>query len=271
LVVDDTAELDRVLRSGHAAAASSLAARLRPTADSSSGSDSDSSSRSNRPKLSNALHCVASFSPKRPRSAQSQLGQSNHNPTRGAGPSTSAYQPSQYSPPRAKFEPSHEDENDIPTPKPRSKRNHAQAQPEVTVQPPTPSTGGSRFTKMARGLARDIEAEQKSLWSEAVRGSAGNDEDVLAHSTVHQRRGKHRAADRNPFSDIGNATGVNMVPIVGTRRGTPRAPKVHLPDVTGLTSAVASPAKTGLDHYEYEGGEAPREAEGTLFAITILV
>lgn len=218
---------------------------------------------------------MASFSPKRPRSAQSQLGQSYHKPTRGAGPSTSVHQPSQCSPPRANFEASHENENDIPTPKPRSKRTHAQAHPEVTVQPPTPSTGGSRFTKMARGLARDIEAEQRSLWSEAIRGSADKEEDVLAHSTVHQRRGKHRsgAVDRNPFSDIGNAIGVSTISNVGTRKGTPRAPKVHLPDVTGLTSAVASPAKIGLDHYEYEGGEAPREAEGTHlpFAISILV
>lgn len=232
--------------------------------DSSSGSDSDTSTRSNRPKLANALNHVASFSPKRPRSVQSQLGQPSHNPTRSAGPSTSARQPSQYSPPRAHSEVSHEDEN-IPTPKSRSKRNHTQAQPEVTVQPPTPSTGRSQFTKMARGLARDIEAEQMSLWSEAIRGSADKEDDVLAHSTVHQRKGKQRGAatDRNPFSDIGNAIGARTVPSVGARRGTPKAPKVHLPDITGLTSAVASPVRNGLDHYAYDGGDVPREAEGT--------
>jgi len=116
---------------------------------------------------------------------------------------------------------------------------------------------------MARVLARDIETEQRSLWSEAVGEGIGRDGDVLAHSTVHERRGKNYCGEvaRNPFSDIGNAV-VSTVRSVRERRGTPKAPKVNLPDVTGLTSAVASPAKTGLEYYGYQAGEAPREAEG---------
>jgi len=35
--------------------------------------------------------------------------------------------------------------------------------------------------------------------------------------------------------------------------GTPRFAKVHLPDVTGLTSAVESPAKMGLADGDYKG------------------
>lgn len=250
-MVDDTAELDRVLQSGHSAAAASLAARLRPTIESSSGSDSDSSSRSNRSKLSDALHRVSSFSPKRPRSTQS-----NRSQTQGAGPSTYPNQRFQPSPQRS----AHEAENDIPTPKPRSKRAYVRPQPDVVIQPPTPSSTGSRFTKMARGLAKDIEAEQKSIWSEAV----NKDRDTLAHSTVHERRGSDRNGPRiarNPFSDIGNSLGADAS--VKDRKGTPRTSKIHLPDVTGLTSAVASPAKNGLIYYGYEGGEESKEAEST--------
>lgn len=268
-MVDDTAELDRVLQSGHAAAASSLAARLRSTAESSSGSDSDSSTRSNRPKLSDALHGVSTFSPKRPRNSPVQHTKSNEaRQNRGSGPSLNSYQRTHSSSPRGvTFDPSgeHDNENDLPTPKPRSKRNPA-PQPEVTVQPPTPSSAGSRFTKMARGLAKDIEAEQKSIWSEGIRSGAGAD--PLAQSTMRDHKAKPRGTavttDRNPFSDIGNALNTGARMNVKERRSTPRTSKVHLPDVTGLTSAVASPAKTGLDHYGYEGDEEPREAEGRI-------
>ena len=266
-MVDDTVELDRVLQSGHAAAASSLAARLRPSAESaSSGSDSDSSSRST--KLAKALHRVATFSPKRPRSAHSMRAHSNQNQnaSHGAGPSTFAYQRSNSSPPQATFD-LHENENDIPTPKPRSKRAVIQ-QPEVVVQPPTPSTAGSKFTKMARGLARDIEAEQRRVWGAAIR-HGDEDGDVLAQSTVRERKAKPRGngkGERNPFNDIANSLAAGA----WERKGLPKASKVHLPDVTGLTSAVASPAKNGLDYYGYEGGEEPREAEGAFLSFVLI-
>lgn len=250
--MDDTAELERVLQSGHAATAASLAARLRES--NSSGSDTDSSTRSNRPKLTEALHRVAAFSPKRPKSTQPVRAHSNQtqNHTRAAGPSTYAYQRSNSSP-RAT---SKKDENDFPTPKPPSKRSSVH-RPEVIVQPPTPSTVGSKFTKMAKGLARDIEAEQRGIWGAAIR-DGDREDDILAQSTVRERKGKNRASggvERNPFSDIGNA-------LSSDRRTTPRAPVVHLPDVTGLTSAVASPAKNGMDYHAYEAGEEPRETEG---------
>lgn len=253
LVVDDTAELDRVLESGRAMTAASLAARLRSTAESSSGSDSDTS---NRPKLSDALQRVSTFSPKRPRSAPINQHQ-------GAGPSTTTYRRSHSSPTQAvNFDTSQE--NNIPTPRPRSKRAVAR-QPEVHIQPPTPSSIGSQFTKMARGLAKSIEEEQRNIWSEAIKGGSPQ-----AQSTVHERRGKSRAGpqpakERSPFSDIANAPGSGTGPAAVSahdRKGAPRAAKVHLPDVTGLTSAVASPAKNGLSYYEYEAGDEPQAAEG---------
>lgn len=121
---------------------------------------------------------------------------------------------------------------------------------------------------MARGLAKSIEEEQRNTWSEAIK--SGNPQ---AQSTVHERRGKSRAGpqpvqERNPFSDIGNALGSGARAAVGVRerKGTPRAPKVHLPDVTGLTSVVASPAKNGLGYYGYEAGDEPQAAEGTFLS-----
>jgi hypothetical protein len=110
---------------------------------------------------------------------------------------------------------------------------------------------------MAKGLARDIEAEQRGIWGAAIR-DGDKEDDILAQSTVRERKGKSRASgvvERNPFSDIGNA-------LNSDRSVTPRAPVVHLPDVTGLTSAVASPAKNGMDYHAYEADEEPREAEG---------
>ena len=212
--------------------------------------------------MTEALHHVAAFSPQRPKTAQSLHAHSNQNqnPSRGAGPSTYAYQRSNSSPPKTTFN-DKENQNDTPTLKPRFKRTVIE-QPEVMVQPPTPSTAGSKFTKMARGLARDIEAEQRTIWGTAIRH--GNDNgDVLAQSTLRERKAKPRGEERNTFNDIGNSLGAG----VRERKATPRAPKVHLPDVTGLTSAVASPAKNGLDYYVYEGCEEPQEAEGKFLSV----
>ncbi|KIM72446.1 hypothetical protein PILCRDRAFT_829734 [Piloderma croceum F 1598] len=248
LVVDDTAELDRVLQLGHAATAASLAARLRPTAEStSSGSDTDSSTRSNRPKSTEALHRVATFSPKRPKSTQPMRAHLNHtqNHTRTAGPST--FQRSNSSPPRGT---SKKDENDFPTPKPPPKRSSVH-QPEVIVQLPTPSTVGSKFTKMAKGLARDIEAEQRVIW--------GLPSGMEIRKIIFWRKARG-GVERNPFSDIGNT-------LSSDRRTTPRAPVVHLPDVTGLTSAVASPAKNGMDYHAYEADKEPREAAARFLSV----
>lgn len=167
--------------------------------------------RSNtRPKLSDALHRVATFSPKRPRTA--------------------------------------------PIP-----------QPEVQVQPPTPSSSDSRFTKMAKGLARDIEAEQRSMWGAALREADG-DVSVIAQSTVRDRKKQPRAVDKNPFKNIGSATGAGMK----SKSATPKAAKVHLPDVTGLTSAIASPARPGISHQGYEGDHVTKQAESMLHIFLFL-
>lgn len=142
-----------------------------------------------------------------------------------------------------------------------TKRNifpsYTSTQPEVRLLPPTPSTVGSKFTKMARGLARELEVEaEQSRW----------------HSRAE--RSRTAAPERNPFSDIVNypSGSADAIRQPTPRRGamksqsglTPNG-KVHLPDVTGLTSAVESPAKTGLQYYPCNTGDRPRESEGTFF------
>ncbi|KII90515.1 hypothetical protein PLICRDRAFT_39079 [Plicaturopsis crispa FD-325 SS-3] len=247
LVVDDSAELDRVLRSGQTA--THLPPHLRspplaPSSASSSSSDSGSGPERSRPKLSDALQRV-DFSPKRPRSAQghhASPAQLSARSVRTAhGRSQRPTSPLVSTGPRP-LSPANE-----PTPKARKRYTFPQSPaPAVAVQPPTPSTAGSKFTKMARGLAREIEAEQ-SQWgarNDAADQSRweGGSGVPLAQSTVRARHGPASARARK----------------VGGR--------VHLPDVTGLTSAVESPMKPGLEHFAYEGDDSPREAEARLLA-----
>ena len=56
-------------------------------------------------------------------------------------------------------------------------------------------------------------------------------------------------------------------PAPRTRRGSDHSKnRVVLPDVTGLTAAVESPARLGKDYYPYKG-TAAREAEGKHFYV----
>lgn len=184
VIVDSTAELDRILESGHAPPPSLRSRSVRvasPTPSASSpGTDQGHGQvpphPSPRPKLTDHLRHV-SFSPKRPRSAQS-----NHpNPTPPF--------------PRKRWE--DDLSMNMPTPRPARRSNAFSAytaspvQPEVRLHPATPSSVGSKFSKMARGIN-----------------------------------------------------------------------KVYLPDVTGLTNAVDSPAKPGAKYYSYRTDNRPRDSEG---------
>jgi hypothetical protein len=157
LVVDDSAQLDRVLDTGRAAPRVLPQQLHSPLASSSSSSSSSSSAR---PKLSDALHVA--FSPKRPRSSQAFV-------------SPRALK----NPPRHAVSPSAGRVNlDVPTPRPRSKTT---SQPQIHVNAPTPSSTNSKFTKMARGLARDIEIEQNRIGRMEDQGAG------LVHNTVRDR------------------------------------------------------------------------------------
>lgn len=242
LVVDSTAELDRILESGHAPPPP----MVRPPSPTSSvtSSGSDSSSR-RRPKLTDHLRHV-SFSPKRPRSAQT-------NPVSPLSRSTRYVEPNNF-----------EHSINVPTPRPARRSNvlpsHASSpapsQPEVRLHPATPSSTGSKFTRMARGINKELEATQQEL------NATSN-----ARQTIPARPAS-APAERNPFHD----TPPNQTarPIIATRNPTPRRSamrdttksRIHLPDVTGLTNAVESPMKHGAQYYPYNANERPRESEG---------
>ncbi|KAI0629912.1 hypothetical protein C8Q77DRAFT_1065021 [Trametes polyzona] len=269
LVVDDTAELDRVLQSGHAPPATIRSAR-----SSSSSSSSDTTEPlspqpqfESRPRLSDALSHIA-FSPKRPRSAQgsprmASLAMPSRSPTPDRS-SLSRHLPRSSSP------------NALPASTPKAQRRMNQSllyaqpsfsynapEPEVNVQPATPSVRerdqSSKFTNLARGIAREIEEEADA----AFRNKSQQDATPRSyyHSTVvsKQKRGKspfhERAKDRSER---------NLHP------STPFKGRVHLPDVTGLTSAIASPAKVDVEFYGYDPKETT-EHEARLIATLSVV
>ncbi|KAG5353911.1 hypothetical protein C0989_000154 [Termitomyces sp. Mn162] len=234
LVVDSTAELDRMLQTGHVSPIASPLLPSSSSSDSESGHDNPKPSTT-RPKLADSLRRV-SFSPQRPRS----------NP---GSPRISSRQPRILN-------------QNEPLPPAEKKRtdifpSYGTPRPQVRLQPPTPantsyvaqSQSQSQFTKLARGITREIQYAQ--------RGEAS----------------KH--AERNPFDTSAghmSAKPQQQTPArpsaMKQRNATPGPnlkAKVHLPDVTGLTSAVESPMKLGSEYYVYPG--SPRETEARLVAM----
>ncbi|KAF8158574.1 hypothetical protein B0H34DRAFT_464811 [Crassisporium funariophilum] len=254
LVVDSTAELDRILESGHAPPPSARSRSVRVTSPASSASSSVSDEEggqepvqsSSRPKLTDHLRHV-SFSPKRPRSAQS----SHSNPAS----------------PLARASRNLDDNNasmNMPTPRPMRRSNifpsyaSSPAQPEVRLQPATPSTAGSKFSRMARGINKELEATQNHLTAAQQRAA-----DASAAATM--ARPASAPVERNPFHDIAYQfpdppSSFRPTPRKGSMRDT-SSRKVQLPDVTGLTNAVESPAKYGAEYYPYRADNRPRDSE----------
>ncbi|KAF6747965.1 hypothetical protein DFP72DRAFT_972051 [Ephemerocybe angulata] len=232
LVVDSTAELDRILQSGFAQQNQNQSHNqsIHPTpplsrASSSSLSDSDPGSPS-RPKLSDHLRTLA-FSPKRPRTAA---------PIQPASP---AY--AQQASPLAKRSSNHGQAGGGGVPlstntTPRPTRRVAQPPtPEVRLQPPTPSTASSKFTRMARGIVRDIADSRADDKLSSRRSSLDKQESVpIPAARPNVRKG-----------------------IMKEQQSKSR---IHLPDVTGLTAAVESPARLGKEFHAYKGANS-REAE----------
>lgn len=153
---------------------------LHSSASSTSEPDTPDHSTSIRPKLSDALSHVA-FSPKRPRSPAAR------------SPSP-AFSPMQRHTKAAYASAGHEHLGEgQPTPRARKAyrfQSHLMPRPEVTIRPPTPSTGNSKFTKLARGLARDIEAEQSrwDLYQDAMRSELDCVPSPNVHSTLKPSR-----------------------------------------------------------------------------------
>ncbi|KAJ7134513.1 hypothetical protein C8R44DRAFT_828990 [Mycena epipterygia] len=103
------------------------------------------------------------------------------------------------------------------------------------LSPPTPA---SQFTRAARGLTRDlVEEQQQQLY------------------------------ERNPFTDIANRVETGDA----THRSGHSKSRVYLPDVTGLTSAVESPAKVGSGYNKYSPDDRPRDSEARLLSTLSVV
>ncbi|KAJ3559487.1 hypothetical protein NM688_g313 [Phlebia brevispora] len=240
LVVDDSAELVGLAgqRQGR------LPQGLRSPSTTSSSSR-PATPLSPRPTLTDALSSVA-FSPKRPR---------NEAITRqAAAPARPARHVS-----RSQTKAATANADDIASaPRTRSKANlpyttfpqqslsyATVVEPEVNVQPPTPSNpdDASRPSKAARPTNRDAEAEPNRQ-----RKYAEN----VPVTQNYRRRPTGRPTVEFAARDIKAAH-----PRINSLR-TPYRDKVHLPDVTGLTSAIESPARAAL---EYLGYDAQDDAE----------
>lgn len=204
----DSTELDHILETGAQPRSHRVASPV--TSGSSSHSDLDQPTPRGRPKLSDALRSV-SLSPRRPRSPRvihpaSPLAQANRHHVATPHPAQRHPQP----------------------PKPN---------PKVVPNPPLPSSAsasskGSKFTRMAKGIAKEIQYEKGQLNTPM------------------------------PYSKSTNA------PVATNHART--STKVQLPDVTGLTNAIESPAKTAAEYYAYRTETKLRETESTYFLMLLI-
>lgn len=253
IVVDSTAELDRLLESGHAPPPSVPSMRSRSvrltsplSSASSTASDSEGGDQLSRPKLTDHLHHL-SFSPKRPRSVQSL------NPV---------VSPLARSVRQVAVGENNKSMN-MPTPRPVKRQNiHASstpAKPEVKLHPATPSTAGSKFTRMAKGISKDIEATQQHIASNK-------------HVALSLTRPASASVERNPFHDEPETLPARAhlpTPHKSSLKGSTRG-RVQLPDVTGLTNAVESPLRPGAEYYLYKAENKMRDSEGVFKSIPFL-
>ncbi|KIJ60268.1 hypothetical protein HYDPIDRAFT_117349 [Hydnomerulius pinastri MD-312] len=234
----------------------SMAARLRSPQNAREPSDSEETDRSqdiSRPKLSETLQRVG-FSPRRPRSVQSRMShQLSHGTPEASHRQVDVSISRRSITPKAR-RPSAVSFDTTATPIRRHVSQPAVVHPHVNVQPPTPSTSGSRFTKMARGLARDVR-QAHDQWQ--VDDTA---EDPVPPAST--------SAHRSMAKDVTNRTVADMTGEINHASRASRKSsrgRVHLPDVTGLTNAVVSPAKGNLDRYAVRG-PGSKEVEVRLIA-----
>jgi hypothetical protein len=239
-VVDNTAELDRLLESGHAPPPQpSMRSRsVRLTSPISPGSSSTSESagpgqQTPRPRLTDHLRHV-SFSPSRPRSAQGLPPQSPVAPRRSH---------------RVVAELTSKSMN-VSTPRPPKRPlAHSPLPVQVRLHPATPSTAGSKFTRMAKGITKDIEATQHQSFSHRVASSSSRPAPPIERNPFHDEPDAIPAAPRMP------------PPSRKSSLKDPTRSRIYLPDVTGLTNAVESPLRFGTKYYPYRT-DRPRDNEG---------
>ena len=247
---DPDRPLQDIIAGMNTADAVSLAARLRspkPVHDASASEDTDKSQEISRPKLVETLQRVG-FSPRRPRSGQSILSHQSprmvqESPRRYTDISRRSMTPKARKASAVSF-----DTTATPV---RRHVSQPVVQPHVNIQPPTPSVAASTSTKMVRSHVKDIRQTLDISQAEAVV------DDQYAYPAV--------STSRHPFGR--DATNWHSGDVTGDPSHVGRSSKkstrgrIHLPDVTGLTNAVVSPAKAVLDRHPVRG-PGSREVEG---------
>ena len=231
--MDNTEELDQVFASGQLS--SSRPARIHSPAHSITSEPGSPS----RPKLSDALRQV-SFSPKRPRNTSPRTAKST--------PVAPQIMRKHQSPLRAQGDAPNNDNN--PTPKPASRRANtfpraAQREPEVRLQPPTP------VSAMKSGRAPSGVHKRMSF---AVDDDAQNpfeDNSVVSGNASMRRRATVASASPRGYNNSRS--------------------RIHLPDVTGLTNAVESPAKGMQQRHPYNVEAESRETEGAFNSLPLML
>ncbi|KAG8878574.1 hypothetical protein FRB98_006087 [Tulasnella sp. 332] len=242
IIVDDTAEIDRAVESGHLQLNNVPVlpqsryqrnhpqdedALSHPESDISSFRRSDPPTPPARPKLSDAFERVADdprdgpFSPKKQAFTSSPVQSPRQ---RLAAAATTKRTQRQHASPPVHSQPS------------------VQAQEQVSDR--SKSEGSSKFTKLARGLKPEIDKGRR---------------DEMAWAQSRQR---------NPFIDEAEPPQGEQQAGFSTRSRRflqPRAgpsSKVHLPDVTGVTSAVDTPVKTRMS---YRVAPSPEKSQSNIF------
>jgi hypothetical protein len=118
---------------------------------------------------------------------------------------------------------------------------------------------------MARGLAKDVheaQAEDAALFQNQSQTTTTTTRAAPAGSRRVSM--KHHDTLKQPLHDIVDHSAVDLhVEIAQTSRSFRKASRgrVNLPDLTGLTSAVVSPAKANLERYGIKTASSSKEVE----------
>ncbi|KAJ4491615.1 hypothetical protein C8J55DRAFT_469841 [Lentinula edodes] len=269
LVVDSTAELDRILESGYALPPAPRDADTHFSRSSSSSSSSDSEGGpSSRPKIVDSLRRV-SFSPKRPRVVH-PTHTPRHRSSNLPGSTQSIINSARHvtSPLVREASLSLANEQNVLTPKARqsTKRTNNQStpRPEVRLQPPTPSSSTSRFAQKARVLTRELDAEVQHTYAAQSKNRSVGDS-LYTNAEIPSISYDIPPANGTPAPK--RTQKIYNTPSLSKSHNNSHS-KLHLPDVTGLTNAVESPAKGALSsHYPYQSSNEPREIEVRLLTV----
>ncbi|PFH53357.1 hypothetical protein AMATHDRAFT_1416 [Amanita thiersii Skay4041] len=284
LVVDSTAELDRVLQSGYQQpptlhprdkSQSQRSVRVRSPPHSSSTSidtdnDNANTTITSRPKLSDALRRV-SFSPKRPRSPLGTQAQPSHvripsSPLARVTTNSNSADLTQREldgTARARKLARHPLSSVHPHLHGHSSPK-TYSQPQVLVQQPTPSLSKSarqRATESTRERDREARRARHYRPHKDEDRNREFDTDIVARPSSAPPASPSVPSTSRHVPNHRQATPLRKSSLKMPVVGTPRFPKVHLPDVTGLTNAVESPAKMPFGEGPYLGMSALRADE----------